>query len=586
MRRFLSWAAAAPMLVLCLVAAGPAGAAVTHTTITSPASDQIHVTRGLGDSITFSGTSDGTTGDTVSLQCRVFPWSGITTLGAPIEVTSDGSWTTTLDVDGLPYIDRGCVVRATAGEWTGLNQFPGRSLLVSELFAGPADSFARLNTPRLRAELSSDGCARASAYAGLGDPFGGPRFWYQFDCLADPWWGVDHLATALRVDGNDAITATRAYSINSGDPDLPTPLATRPLMDTSGAVSHTEGGNLVVCDLPTCAAVDPDPAGYGPAGVRLERTIRAGADGSVRISRRFSSTDGAAHTVEFRVNADTDEGYFSTKVPWVAPDYVDWTCCEPTTYAGPTSVPQTIRIKWSNFDETFASPWISFASLTLHSAPADVTVNGGTLWLHYVIDVPATGGVDIDVSYAQGRSSAEVDAAIAAIEDADHAPAIAIASPAAGLVTTDARVLVTGTASDANGIAGVTVDGTAAFLGANGAWQALVSLADGQNTINAVVTDKAGLTASAAVTVTRKVDAPPTNEPAMCIVPNLIGLKLAKARTTLKAANCRLGKVVKVRSAQPRGTIIRQRQPSGWTRKANAWVGVIVSRGRGSTTSH
>jgi hypothetical protein len=97
------------------------------------------------------------------------------------------------------------------------------------------------------------------------------------------------------------------------------------------------------------------------------------------------------------------------------------------------------------------------------------------------------------------------------------APNVAITSPS-GSTTTDSSINVSGTASDASGIQGVTVNGNAATFTYNsgsstdGTWtRNNVSLSCGDNTITAVATDDSDAhnTKSTSITVTRSCDTTP-----------------------------------------------------------------------------
>jgi len=72
-------------------------------------------------------------------------------------------------------------------------------------------------------------------------------------------------------------------------------------------------------------------------------------------------------------------------------------------------------------------------------------------------------------------------------------------SPANGTTVTTPSITVTGTASDASGIASVTVNGEPADGTLD--WSANVALVAGENTIIVVATDGTGLTTTATVTV-------------------------------------------------------------------------------------
>jgi hypothetical protein len=67
---------------------------------------------------------------------------------------------------------------------------------------------------------------------------------------------------------------------------------------------------------------------------------------------------------------------------------------------------------------------------------------------------------------------------------------------------------------------------------------------------------------------------------AQCIVPKLRNLTLAKAKTALTAANCKLGKVTRVRDKRfKRGRVISQTPDAKWRRDVGAKVAVKLSLG-------
>jgi hypothetical protein len=64
-----------------------------------------------------------------------------------------------------------------------------------------------------------------------------------------------------------------------------------------------------------------------------------------------------------------------------------------------------------------------------------------------------------------------------------------------------------------------------------------------------------------------------------CVVPNVKGLSLAKAKTRLSSAHCRLGTIRRTYSPQPAGTVLSQGVKAGTRLARNAPVGVLVSKG-------
>ena len=72
---------------------------------------------------------------------------------------------------------------------------------------------------------------------------------------------------------------------------------------------------------------------------------------------------------------------------------------------------------------------------------------------------------------------------------------------------------------------------------------------------------------------------PATRAPPRCRVPRVLGLRLAAAGLRIRRANCRLGRVRRVRSARARGRVLRQTPRPGVRRPNGAAVHLVVSRG-------
>lgn len=84
---------------------------------------------------------------------------------------------------------------------------------------------------------------------------------------------------------------------------------------------------------------------------------------------------------------------------------------------------------------------------------------------------------------------------------ATYPPSVSIASPANGTAVSVPTVTLTGSATDTGAIASVAVNGHPATLASNGSWSVAVPLSLGANTLTAVATDQAGITASKSITV-------------------------------------------------------------------------------------
>jgi alpha-tubulin suppressor-like RCC1 family protein len=68
--------------------------------------------------------------------------------------------------------------------------------------------------------------------------------------------------------------------------------------------------------------------------------------------------------------------------------------------------------------------------------------------------------------------------------------------------------------------------------------------------------------------------------PTACVVPNVVGKRLAKARARIERAHCRVGTLRRVSSTKTRGIVVRQTPRAGRRLAQGARIGLKVSRGR------
>jgi hypothetical protein len=73
---------------------------------------------------------------------------------------------------------------------------------------------------------------------------------------------------------------------------------------------------------------------------------------------------------------------------------------------------------------------------------------------------------------------------------------------------------------------------------------------------------------------------PPPKPRPTCLVPNVVGRPLAKAKKLIQKAGCRVGRVRKARSGRRRGTVLSQVPRGGLRVTLRAHVRLVVSRGR------
>jgi hypothetical protein len=73
---------------------------------------------------------------------------------------------------------------------------------------------------------------------------------------------------------------------------------------------------------------------------------------------------------------------------------------------------------------------------------------------------------------------------------------------------------------------------------------------------------------------------PPPTATRSCRVPRVLGLRLVRARTAIRRANCSVGRVRGVRSRAARGRVVRQSPRAGTRLRRGARIALVISRGR------
>jgi len=156
------------------------------------------------------------------------------------------------------------------------------------------------------------------------------------------------------------------------------------------------------------------------------------------------------------------------------------------------------------------------------------------------------------------------------------APTVSISAPASGASVSGA-VVVSATAADNVGVAGVTFFDGGAPIGAEvlrapfqTTWQtALVT--DGTHTLSAVARDAAGNTATSALVALTVRN--------MAIVPGIIGLTQTDAQTAIVGAGLTVGAITSVNAAAPAGQVVSQSPSVGASVAPNSAVSFTVSLG-------
>jgi hypothetical protein len=501
-------------------AAGSAQAAVTASTISSPAANSyfFYDTNAASSTLfTVSGTTTGT--GNVDVNC----YDGNTNVRTLVSIAVTGNAfsvpVTTAEIASSGLHNGTCVLRAVdTGDPTDFS--PGSTTS----FAGPAIAVTEKNAPTAVAGIQNfnyylngfSGFMQIESAGACGLEYGyllAPVTFEQssngsFACLG-ALFDIYHsqasttVGPEIAVDGAEALDAERASASTPGFQGI-------------ALTESFSGGNLTVHDneplmycTPTCSST----TSYTSSGVELDRTWQTGADGLI-VSQTdvFRSVDGRQHSIAVL----EDDEINTTSPPGAAfnfpgssgfQDYSDTATL--TLPSGPGVIYyKTDSATPDGGDGTNPQGAILYASTTTSPVAftySDIGGSGNTPeWvMPYTRTVPAGGSAALRFAYIQAFSLSQVQT-LAQAALASFSPSVSIASPATGSTLTSSPVTVTGTASDAVAITSVKVNGVAATLGAGGAFSAAVALTPGANTITAVATDSDGITSQQQITVTYK----------------------------------------------------------------------------------
>jgi hypothetical protein len=535
--------ALAVSIVGALVAAAPASAAIiteSQVHVTSPTGTYLVADELAPTMIKGTGTSNGNASNKVDIKC--FRGKEVEVLEEEVAVAANGTFSFDAPLEEIAA--ETCVLRAVdhldktdypPGTPTALQ---GPTLAISER------SESRIPTGPNAGKLRDYYIYGAQLLGGFDyDSLGGCTIddGYVFDATTletktldycNAWFhyrnGVEKetgfaspTRSELRVDGSDSYAAESIYLLypkafeGKGFPSLTEQYSLDPA--TGDLVIETTD-QIVTC-APKPAVYPPTEAScssYVPTGVQI--FLRSVQDHSGRVAnvmQRFESTDGRSHEVDLLEN---NEFYHEKKdgelnFPWTGLG------ASPYTIAGqevpaPPSGPGSFYVKGSAAvaDGGEEAPQ---GAVTFSNAPDGETIIGTTnntsrySWvdLHYKRAIPAGGSFSLGFTYSNAFLLSEVGADAAAAQAA-FMPSVTIGAPANGSKTSTATAVVSGTASDATGLASLSVNGAAVPVAANGAWSASVPLSPGANTITATATNVFGNSSQAAISVTYSPPAP------------------------------------------------------------------------------
>jgi hypothetical protein len=530
--RVLRWALTMALLT-SLFAAAAAQGAVTSSSITSPSDPFFALDQQQTQSVTISGTSDGTTGDSVDVLC--YTDNGSTgssngTVASGAAVNADGSFSTSVALSQLEQsFPNTCRLRAVpsggSSPTAGLASFAGPRTEVARLLlttTGSATSDYYVLAPELSGieEYESFGLGGLdNSY--LMDPstFGKiTSQGYYFNDYADQQAASNANRAAALVDSKPAYAPAAAADINPSATGLPSLSVGATQNSSTGDVTITESEPLVRC------AGDPYPPTSGNctafvgSGVRLSRTITQTDNGHMAfVDDAYSSTDGSSHALDLLLQ---NQQYFTSSTGGTPnPAVVSYEFPGQTTFAThnpgdqisvPGSAPASILIENNQTPDgsidgvrgaiTYGQvPSGPFAFGTASPDSFDAPVS--TFDAPNVITVPASGSVPLRYAYSTEFSLAAAQADAQTAQSRFDQATLSIASPVNGATVTSSPVTVTGSVSSTSGAKSVSVNGVPAQVNGN-AFSASVPLSKGPDTLTATLSTNSGATASASETIT------------------------------------------------------------------------------------
>ncbi len=553
MRRFpLFLATGATLLV-----ASPAQAAFTASSITSPAAGSRFMSTDATDTFAAGGTSNNGSGQSVFLRCDPTDVLPGTLIGSTVSGAA-GSWSANPAKSALG----GCFARAipTSNTPADVSQFPGRWYI----FERQRPELTNATLTNVDDFVQQDGGGSGIRTIGVrGIGVGGgltntritddAAHRNSYDVL---YYGGAFLKGDLTVDNRRAYPPVHAALINPSGTGLPALTVSRAREGATGTATVTETDPLVGCPGDPAAPDSTTCPSFTAAGVSWTRVTTSSADGRhYEQLDTLSSTDGAAHSaaVWMGYSALTNGGQTPAwGVSW-AGGGARATRLDGDQLAGPGGgAPGTLLLDRNGAAAEGDFMWPR-AAITWDVAPSTVYFKGDKdAYARFEsLAIPAGGGITLRTRYAIGPSAADVAAQAAALRDAQRPPVTSITAPGDGVSVVSPALTVTGTASDTEGLASFTVNGAPVAVAADGTWSLPVTLALGANRFTAVATDKAGQTATAAITVTYK----------DTIAPSLLGLKLSRTKFRVSSKATAVAAAARKRRPKPtaQGTTISYR---------------------------
>ena len=322
MRRIATTVAVLPLLAL----APPAQAAITTSTITSPADNSTQLVTGVGPTFapattTFSGTSNGTTGDMI--QIRAYRGSAPLShnqVGSDTAVAADGTWSTSIPNDqnsqGEPY--GGVTLYAVpplapAAVPNSADFQPTR--VTGERQVTTVDSGTPVNFWFFHSGSQGFFDAYGIASCSVCDTAvydnatrtRGNYLWYSAGLYpTENRYGAPR--GYLRVDGRNVVFPSGANNTNLAGNSGLEPISVTFTNGAEPSVTDVEPALRCTNATPFPPTSNTDCGTLTETGVRDTMTIQSANEGRRQIvTHRFASTDGAAHDVDAHMSADVKD---------------------------------------------------------------------------------------------------------------------------------------------------------------------------------------------------------------------------------------------------------------------------------------
>lgn len=580
-------ALAGALVVGGLVDSPLAHAAITASTITTPASPSFFIADRDATTQTFaiSGTTSGGSPATDKVDVRCYHAGKSALVAKNVALGAGGSFSVaTASLDKL--LDLTCRLRAVPAGSAPSNLTPYSGPVVgvgerdsSSVGGGPNNGkltdyylYAAQQTAAFD-YVSLGGCGLKDGY--LLDPTYATTT-TTFFCNAGLFPGEagnESTRSELRIDGTNAYTPEAAGSINPNASGLPA------LTYSYAVGAHT--GNLVIHEtdpLVKCAAATYPPTAAGcatfvSAGVADHRTITQDHDAHIAwISDLFTSTDGKAHSLDLlwdntqHFHGSTGD---STQVEYTFPGHSGYsTHLAGDALALPASAPGTILVRMhgaADGDTSTGQGALVYDRPASRAAFTSVLTVGSDLTLHQAGTVPAGASTRFRFAYVQDYRAAGVASLVQAATTAFlNTVAVRKSGKGNGKVRSAPGGIACGkTCEHGYGYGtSVTLRAKAAkgsrFAGWSGA-------CNGEHSCQ--------ITANGDVEVKAKFLLRP------CVVPDLVGKRLKAAKLAIKKAFCSVGRVTAVASSAPKGRVVAQTPKHGKRVKQHTRIRLLVSSG-------